>query len=132
MFIVRGWYEKKYSPSAPFIRIEVARIDKKVSTQFEAFIDPGSDGTALPMRICVELNIFEFPVEIVSVISPGELSEERVLYAALLRFSCLKNFLWVKVDCRDDIEEIILGRDILNEFRLILDAKKEEVLIEEV
>ena len=35
-----------------------------------------------------------------------------------------------RVDCRDDVDENILGRDVLNEFRLTLCAKQDQVEFE--
>jgi hypothetical protein len=38
----------------------------------------------------------------------------------------------VTTDCRDDIDEDILGRDAINEFALSVCAKRDQVLFETV
>jgi len=126
-----GWYEGKYIPPAPFANVEIIRIDKRALTQEAALIDPGSDGTAVPLRVCRKLGLFAFPTEIVKVEAPGAPPQERVLYSASLKFVGLKKPVMVGLDCRDDIEETILGRDFLNEFKITLDGRTGRVVIQE-
>jgi hypothetical protein len=58
----------------------------------------------------------------------GGAPEMRQLYNALVQVGA-QSFL-VTVDCRDDISEDILGRDVINEFALTVCAKRDQVEFE--
>jgi len=55
--------------------------------------------------------------------------ERRPLYSILVRIKGFKDFTFAAVDCRKDLHEILLGRDVLNSYRIILDGKRLEVKV---
>jgi hypothetical protein len=59
------------------------------------------------------------------IVGIGGTTESRQLYAATIRID--EQDVAVEVDCREDLVEDILGRDVINEFSLTLCAKRDQV-----
>jgi hypothetical protein len=60
----------------------------------------------------------------------GGTPQQRLLYNAYVEVA--SQFVLATVDCRDDMSEDILGRDVINEFALTVCARRDEVLFESV
>lgn len=92
-----------------------------VSTVSREFIlDTGSDITILQKGTGEALRVHEFPVAEAEVGGIGGRAEWRKLYGLLIALADYT--VAVMIDWRDDVPEDILGRDVLNEFRVTLDG----------
>ena len=99
-------------------------------TQAEFVIDTGSDLTLLQQDIADQTNLWRLPVGEERIAGIGGMPQLRQLFLSLIRIG--NRQVPTRVDIRDDIDENILGRDVLNCFRLTLSAQENLVRVEEV
>ncbi|UCE08654.1 MAG: hypothetical protein JSW07_00180 [bacterium] len=88
-------------------------------------LDTGADLTIIHNEDAVKLNLFDAPNGFGYIVGIGRKPEERQLYGAIVNIAGKK--ITVAVDCRDDIDENLLGRDVINEFELTFCARREFV-----
>ena len=79
-------------------------------------------------NVAVMLNLFDAPAGFSYVGGIGSKPEERQLYGALMHLA--GQTVTVAVDYRDDFNENLLGRDVINEFKLTICPKRELVSFE--
>ncbi len=115
-------YDDGFEPSMPLVTITVADIERERATDVEFIVDTGSDGTVLTNSVADELNLWEQTWGSAMVAGVGGEAEERDLYEAVVDLA--GHAIRVQADCRDDMEENLLGRDVINEFELTVCAKK--------
>ncbi|MDZ7362321.1 MAG: hypothetical protein ONB46_16615 [candidate division KSB1 bacterium] len=68
------------------------------------------------------LGLLKLPGSTARIGGIGSIPEERELYGAIVQLAGTS--IPIYVDCRDDIKEDILGRDVVNEFELTICAKR--------
>ena len=88
-------------------------------------MDTGADVSLLTEEICTALSLHDSPAGTALVRGLGVPAEHRVLCDAIISIG--DHAIAVSVDCREDLNENILGRDVINEFDLTLCAKRGEV-----
>jgi len=91
----------------------------------KGYIDTGSDGTIVTTDMDKKLGLQRHPVMLAETTGIGGKPEERVLYAAIFIIKGME--IVTAVDIRDDVEEVLLGRDILHHLRLTIDWKKRTI-----
>lgn len=123
-----GQYERAYSPAMPMIITPVSDIIEAVAVDVNFIIDTGADLTLLKTDAAIQLNLLGAPAGFGHVGGVGAKPEERQLYAAYVHLAGQR--VMVAVDCRDDFNENLLGRDVINEFELTVCAKRELVRFE--
>ncbi|MEM2146050.1 MAG: hypothetical protein QW279_11865 [Candidatus Jordarchaeaceae archaeon] len=89
------------------------------------YIDTGSDGTIVLEDINKKLELHYHPVATAETKSIGGKQEERVLYAAIFIVRGIE--IVTAVDIRNDVEEILLGRDVFQHLSIDIDWKKGNV-----
>jgi len=126
----KSWpYDMDYDPPAPVVKGSLLKFDESLMVKEDKLLlDTGSDGSAFSETICESLNAYEDPIGIFMVSGLGARAEERVIYRARVDINGFKAI--AHVDCRDDIAEVILGREVLNRFRIILDKGKKLTISE--
>ncbi|KPV65379.1 MAG: hypothetical protein AOA65_0241 [Candidatus Bathyarchaeota archaeon BA1] len=126
----RSWlYDMEYDPPAPVVKGKLLKFDESLMVKEDKLLlDTGSDGSALSDVICKSLNVYEDPIGVFMVSGIGVRAEERVIYRARVDIDGFRAI--AHVDCRDDITEVVLGREVLNRFRIILDKGKKLTISE--
>jgi len=126
-----GWYDPDYDPPIPKITAEVQSPAMPMSqVQAEFVIDTGSDLTLLQRDIADQTDLWRIPVSEERIAGVGSTPQLRQLFLSLIRTG--NRQVPTRVDIHDDIDENILGRDVLNWFRLTLSAQENLVRVEEV
>ena len=120
-------YDPGYYPPFPKVEVELRRVDELKQVSYLAYLDSGSDGTVIPYELWRKMELSPFIYGFADVSSLGGPVERRPLYSILLRIKGFEDFTFATVDCREDLHEILLGRDVLNSYRITLDGKRLEV-----
>ena len=128
--IARGQYDFTYDPPIPKLTATVARPDQGDQKQVEFIIDTGADLTVVPTQVADNLRLWDFIYEQAEVSGVGSSPENRWLYLAKVIVAGKEVF--VTIDACSDFSESLLGRDVLNEFRLTLSAPENIVRVEVV
>lgn len=116
------------SPAAPYVLLSVGRPDgTTLLTDVPAKVDSGADRTVLPSRIAEQLDL--------DVIDRREfegLGGRRVTMVILRTLVTIRDCPPVQVDAASSDGEpyILLGRDVLNNFRVVLDGPNGKLAIE--
>ncbi|MDW8029903.1 MAG: retroviral-like aspartic protease family protein [Armatimonadota bacterium] len=126
-----GWYDEDYDPPIPKVDAEISsplQLSQTVRTDF--VIDTGADLTLVKQDVALQISLYRLPVGEERISGIGGIPEFRQLYLALIDIGGRQ--LPIRTDLRDDIDENILGRDVLNWFRLTLSAQENLVRVEAV
>lgn len=123
-------YDANYNPPIPTLEITLSAVagDQTVGP-FSGIVDTGADGTIVPTSHLERIGTLEaVPARLIS-----HLGERRLvwLYLVDLRVAAF-TLPGVYVVGDDQGNEIILGRNVLNKLRIVLDgpAQLTEVLVE--
>lgn len=95
----------------------------------DAIPDSGADVTALPIAECERLGILANPVREFPISWIGQPTEVRPVYSAYVKIGKHESLAFV--DAYVTRDETLIGRDVLNNFRLTLDGKRRKVTIED-
>jgi len=114
--------DETYYPPFPWCSVRISNLSKKRTVTVKGYIDTGSDGTIVTADIDKKLELHKQPVTMAETTSIGGKPEERMLYAAI--FTIKRVEVVTAVDVRNDIEETLLGRDILRHLSLSINWKK--------
>src|SRR2546421_2520641 len=123
-----GEYDTRYPRAMPIIDVSVAN-PRYSELLIEPFIvDTGSDITLVQDSLADRLDLWRLPSGRAEVSGIGSPPTQRQLFRARLTVAGVSSI--VRVDCRDDISENILGRNIINLYAVFLCAKRDEVRFE--
>jgi len=117
-------YHADYDPSFPCLQVVIANPDNALRTELlDALIDTGSDGTLVPLVYLEQLNA----VALVETGIRSHWGERRRVHLFMVNL-LLGDFTLpgVFVVGDDQGDEIILGRNVLNKLRLLLDGPREQ------
>ena len=111
-------YNRLISPPAPFIQIQVAHPDHPLHLQpIVAKIDSGADVTALPLSIIQHLNL---PImDVLDVSGYDDRVSTIQTYFAIIELAKVRGRIQVIAISE---EYALLGRDVLNHLRVLLDG----------
>ncbi|MCI0388441.1 MAG: DUF5678 domain-containing protein [Acidobacteria bacterium] len=123
-----GHYDQNYTPSMPIITGSVNDLNLSISAETDFVVDTGADLTLLRSELADQVDLLGNLAGRISVSGVGGPPETRQLYNALVQIG--EQVIFVTIDCRDDIDEDILGRDVINEFALKVCAKRDQVEFE--
>ena len=114
-------YDETYDPAAPVCQINLSVASTGLSVSLPAIIDTGADATIVPLEYLRQIGarrVFEAGLR-------SQWGERRRVYLYLIDLR-LGEFtlpgVYVVGDDRGD--EVVLGRDVLNRLRLLLDGPK--------
>ena len=119
-------YSKTFAPPAPLIDVVVARLDGSSAMSRPALVDSGADGSAIPREVVKGLGLLpadECYLTIGSgreILQPTYLVQLRVLDQAIDAEVLESPF---------EPDLVILGRDVLNRFRITLDGPQQRMEI---
>jgi hypothetical protein len=118
--VIRYRYNQQVSPPAPFLHLVLARPDgTRSSGEIPAQIDSAADITAVPADVIDDLELVQFGSMDVAAFA-GVLKTVRTFLVQLsLRGG---NPVVVKVVASSDEPHVLLGRDVLNRHRILLDG----------
>lgn len=124
-------YDRTYEPfPIPRIRVTISNISRTRRRSYsDAIPDSGADVTALPITECERLGILANPVREFPISWIGQPTEVRPVYSAYVRIGAHESLAFV--DAYVTRDETLIGRDVLNNFRLTLDGKRSRVTIED-
>lgn len=117
--MIRYIYNTQKEPPAPFVRLTLRQPRTGAELSVPAQIDTGADITILPQSVVESLDLdYQGVVEIKGV--GGSLQ-------TLIRYSVLASIhdspqVGLNALAHSEEEWVLLGRDVLNAFRLVLDG----------
>lgn len=116
-------YNTEYIPPAPTLKIALALRDEPPKIQdLEGLIDTGADATLIPTELIEKLDApYQYAAMMRAFVS-GSL--RRVSIHTLDILIDGNRFPSIDVIADDEGEQIILGRNLLNKLRLVLDGPK--------
>jgi hypothetical protein len=118
--LIRYNYNRSVSPPAPFINVRIlSRDGLRTSTSWPAQFDTGADRTVVPLPLIEELNATpdgEFPV-----MGLGGVKVQLPSFFLSVAVHD-KTSIEVEAVASPDEPHILLGRDVLNHFRILLDG----------
>jgi predicted aspartyl protease len=112
-------YSSEYFPPAPSLKVKFTRPFSDRSLELQARLDTGADMTVLPQHAVVELGLI--PASRVFVSSFDGRKFWRYTYFANISFEGFEYKMVEVVDARR--RDALLGRDILNRLKTVLDGK---------
>ncbi len=120
-------YSKQYTPSAPIIEIEaVGHSNVARSERLIALVDSGADNTMFPSSILQRIGARY--VDMVRMRGVYGQAQNFELFRVLITIA--EQPFPIDVIAMPEGDEIILGRDILNQLRITLDGLALETMIE--
>jgi len=121
-------YDSSYDPAAPVMEIGVGIPEEKSPLHYvQAFVDSGADATMLPRAMLAEIGARFVGHKILSGIT-GQKEVVR-LYLVVIHMPTGITY-GIRAVARDGQNEAILGRDVLNQWRITLDGPGETVEID--
>jgi predicted aspartyl protease len=119
--IATGYYDSTYTPSMPMVTASVSDLRMTTTTDTTFVVDTGANLTLLRQAVADDVSLWNDVAGRLRVTGIGGIPEVRQLYNAFIHIAGQSVF--VTADCRDDLDEDILGRDVLNEFMLTVCTK---------
>jgi predicted aspartyl protease len=120
--MTRYAYNQQVTPPAPFVHVTLRSPDgARDAGELPALVDTGADRTIVPRGAVNGLGLI--PLDEVPLMGMGGQVGRYSTFIVQLQVRQLAPFL-VEVAASDDEPFIILGRDVLNRYRIILDGPK--------
>lgn len=121
-------YDSTYDPAAPVIEIGVGiPAVKHPLRHLRALVDSGADATVLPRSLLDEIGARFVGHQIMSGVT-GEKETAR-LYLVLIHMPTGISY-GIRAVARERLGEALIGRDVLNQWRITLDGPGETVEID--
>ncbi|MDI6736177.1 MAG: hypothetical protein QME42_08320 [bacterium] len=117
-------YDKKETPPCPCINVSIESLFGRKVSGIKAILDTGASKTAVPIDVLDILNLTRFPTRRIRVRDYSEREVWRYIYYVHIlhpEFTCLR----VEVIGIDRGATMLIGRDIINKWRLLLDGHKQ-------
>ncbi len=121
-------YDFAYAPPAPVVPIGIANPDDgRPPLRVQALIDSGSDATLIPLTMLQQVGVYSG-----EQVSFRGVTGSRVIADAfrVVIHMPAGTAYGVRAIATRGSEEIILGRDVLNQWRITLDCPGETVEVE--
>jgi hypothetical protein len=125
----QGRYDSAYTPPMPTITASISDVRGSEPTEVTFIVDTGADLTLLQSGTADQAGLWNDLAGHVRVAGIGTPPERRRVYNALVRIA--GQVVLTTADCREDIGEDILGRDVINEFSMTLCEKRGQVEFEQ-
>ncbi len=125
-----GHYDRSRHRPIPMMHAAVSHITGTGEVAVALLVDTGADLTVLSADVADAAGLWDCPWRTARIAGVGAKPEARTLYVALVNVAGQE--VLVEADCRDDLAENIMGRDVINEFSLTVCAKRDQVTFEHV
>lgn len=122
-----GHFDSTFAPPMPTVTASISDLEERNSTEAICVMDTGADLTLLRSETADQADLWSSLAGQIRVAGIGGQPETRRVYNALVSLG--GQTVLTAADCREDLGEDILGRDVLNEFSLTLCAKRDVVEI---
>ena len=126
--MVRYRYNAQVDPPAPYVHVTLTNPAQQNSVaDLPAQLDTAADVTVLPGQVIDNLGLT--PIDVLPIVGPG--GHVTQCHAFLIEIA-LKDLTAVTIEAIGSRDEpyILLGRDVLNCFRVVLDGPKGVLEIE--
>jgi hypothetical protein len=120
--VARYRYNQQIEPPAPFVHVTLMRpVGKETITDLPAQLDTAADRTVIPLDLMAELGVV--PLDEIPVLGFGGIISN--VPTCLVRLSLRdEDPVVLKVFASRGEPHILLGRDILNRYRVLLDGPR--------
>ena len=112
-------YDADYDPAMPVIEIQISRRAAQASLTLQAIVDTGADATMVPLAQLQQLRARKVGTRWLRGISG--LRYEVDLYTLAVRIGDRPS-RYIEVVGSERRDEVIVGRDLLNQYVVTLDA----------
>ena len=124
--MIRYAYNQQVAPAAPFLHVTLRRADGTAELpETPALVDTAADKTVVPWRVVEELQLA--PVRTLSVTGFGGVVTSVPAFLIQAVFRTMRPVL-VEVLASPGERYVLVGRDLLNTYRIVLDGP--ELLME--
>ena len=120
-------FDLNFEPPFPWCSVKISDPKKLRSKTERGYLDTGSDGTIVPTKTADMLNLAAFPLTRATVHGIGGKPEQRILFGAVFAIGAVETR--TVVDIREDVDIILLGRDVLQHTSLNLCSKTATVTV---
>ncbi len=121
-------YDKTYNPSMPIIEISIGSVATLPTLALKALVDSGSDGTIIPLIYLKQIHARKYQKKWMRTVT-GQRTQIDLYLISIQIGMAQRARLAVAGD--PQLEEAIIGRDLLNQFIVTLDGLASAVLISE-
>jgi predicted aspartyl protease len=120
-------FDSKFKPPAPIAEVVISHpVTHRTSNDLIGKLDTGADLTVLPESLIVELDL-QSRSSILTRAFDGRLLQRPVYYVRLT----MEGHVLEIVRCiASERSNVLLGRNVLNQFRVILDGPAQQIEIE--
>jgi predicted aspartyl protease len=120
--VIRYHYNQQVSPPAPFVHVALGRpLSEPVISDQPAQLDTAADLSAIPLSLAEELGLIPFDTIPVRAFGGARANVTTLLVNVSLRGYAP---LAIEVIGTRDEPHILLGRDLLNQLRFVLDGPR--------
>jgi predicted aspartyl protease len=119
MLVYTHDYDSHYQPAMPVVEIQVRRRAGQTSAMLNAVVDSGADATMIPLQTLRQLNARKVRTGWLSG-SAGERYQVD-LYTIAVQIGEYR-LIYVDAVGSERSDEVIVGRDVLNQFIVTLNA----------
>ncbi len=113
-------YVQQESPPAPYVLVSIARFDNQASlVDIPAKVDSAADRTVIPLQLATQLALDE--IEQRPFAGLGSIVTTLSIYRAVLTIRGLTPIVADTAGAPGE-PQVLLGRDVLNLYRLVLDG----------
>lgn len=112
-------YDSGYYPAIPVIEIEIRRRADQPSITLEAIVDSGADATMIPLRYLRQLQVRKGQTKWLSGTAGGRYEVD--MYAVAIQVGGHRAH-YIDVVGTERRDEVIVGRDLLNNYVFTLNA----------
>lgn len=125
-----GRYDEAYYPPMPVLSLMVSSLQAEHAIAVSFVVDTGADLSVLRDATADAVGLWNDPAGQVQVAGIGGQPQVRQMYNALVQVG--SDRVLITADCRGDVDEDILGRDVINDYALTVCAKRGQVELAEV
>jgi hypothetical protein len=119
-------YSSNFNPAMPVIDINVRREADEDSVSVIAIVDSGADNTMIPVSYLDQLNIQK--ARTAWMVGVGGNRSAVTLYWVFIEFGTFPS-LYTEVIGAINPDEIIIGRDIINQYAVLLNGPAHSIEI---
>ncbi|MCX6048300.1 MAG: retroviral-like aspartic protease family protein [Chloroflexi bacterium] len=126
MLVYINDYDTTYNPAMPIVEIKIGTVATLPTLDLKALVDSGSDGTIIPLTYLKQIGARKYQKKWIRTIT-GQRAQIDLYLISIQIGTTQRARLAVAGD--PQLDEAIIGRDLLNQFVVTLDGLASAVLI---